>query len=188
LKQAVARGSGTILVALHAGRTGLIHHITRTLGRKELHPFIGYVSNKDQNLAMATYVRRLIEAQTLLQKGEIVTIGGDGLRGNVKLELPFYGRLFPFRSGFADLALRTGATALPVFVYFAMDGHITIEFSEALQVSPGTRQEQIEQIVRQYAQMLVERWPRLLSSMRWKKLGEIYAMPPISSASPVQKG
>lgn len=188
LKQAVARSSGTILVGLHTTRSGLIHHITRTLCQKELHSFGRPVPNSDLNLATATYARRLIDTQTLLKKGEIVAIGGDGLRGTVMLELPFYGRLFPFRSGFAELALRTGATALPVFVYFTMDGRITIEFSEAIQVSPGTRQEQIEQMIRQYAQMLVERWPRLITSLLWYKLEQVYMLPPVSSASPVQKG
>ncbi|MEW5939351.1 MAG: hypothetical protein AB1750_06805 [Chloroflexota bacterium] len=179
-QQALASGRGIILLTLHTPRTGLIPYVVQRAGGKAIHRFAGRVPEGDKNILMATYVRQIIEAQTLLQQGEVVVIGGDGLRGVSAVNLPFYGRLFPFRSGFADLAARANASALAVFVYYETDGRVIFEFSEAIRPGEGTREAQVEGMAREYARILIERWPRLLPSLMWRKLRQILAMPAAS--------
>ena len=178
LRQAMGSGRGIILLTIHTLRTGTIQRAVRMVSDKDAHLFAGRVEEEDNNMVMATYVRRIIEARKQLEQGEVIVIGGDGLRGNTSITLPFHGRAFPFRSGFAELAARSNAVALAVFIYYELDGRVILEFSAPIEAGSGTREEQVTGMVRQYARILTERWPRLLPSVTWRKLKQILAMPP----------
>lgn len=46
------------------------------------------------------------------------------------LTLPFYGRQRPFGVGFAELAVRSGATVIPVFVTLSLSGHVQMQCTD----------------------------------------------------------
>lgn len=116
---------------------------------------------------------KIIYARYLLAHGGIVQVTGDGAQGTRGVELPVHGRPWLFRSGGADLALEAGAVMLPVFNTLTCSGQITVEFLSPLASIQKGRQEQIENLTRQYAALLVARWPGLLSNMKWDKLQQI---------------
>ena len=116
---------------------------------------------------------KVIHAQKLLVQGGIVQVTGDGAQGTRGVEVPIYGRPWLFRSGGAELALDTNAILLPVFNTLAHSGHITVEFLEPLTTGQCGREQQIEDLTRQYAALLTARWPYLLNNMKWGKLQQI---------------
>ena len=181
LRRALEGGRGVVALTLHTLRTGLIQHAVRMVTDKQVHFFAGRVDEElEENIVMATYVRRIIDSQTSLENGEIVIISGDGLRGNAAHPQPFFGRIFPFRTGFAELAVRSNAAALAVFIYYHTDGVITLEFSELIHSEAGDRETRLKEMVEQYARLVEERWPRLIASLPWRKLRQVLAMPPVS--------
>jgi len=116
---------------------------------------------------------KIVYARELLAQGGIVHVTGDGAQGTHGVELPVHGRPWLFRSGGAELAVDTGAVMLPVFNTLARSGHITVEFLSPLISIQTARQAQIEDLTRQYAALLVARWPSLLSNVKWDKLQQI---------------
>jgi len=170
---------GIILVTTHSLRTSLLRSVIRSCGLKEIYSIHHEKDITGHSHLMAAYARQLVEAQKVLKQGGILSIAGDGFRGDTGSSQPFYGRMVPFRSGYADLALRTGAVLLPVFEYFTIDGHLKLEIAPPIEPPVGGREIQIEGIKQQYIQALIERWPRLLPSTSWFKLQQIWRMPGI---------
>jgi acyl-coenzyme A synthetase/AMP-(fatty) acid ligase/acyl carrier protein len=120
---------------------------------------------------------KLLRAIGVLQRHGVVRTTGDAFHGRAVLTAPFYGRLFPFRGGYAELAVQTGARVLPVFPYLNSDGHVVLDFAEPLEAGPGSTAVQVEQMVRQYADLLIARWPQLLPSMGSGTLQSILKLP-----------
>lgn len=119
-------------------------------------------------------IAKVIVAQRLISEGGIVHITGDGAQGNTGLELPFFNRFWLFRTGGAELALDTNALLLPVFNTLSHSGHITVEFLPPFITLAQDKKAQVEELTRQYADLLADRWPNLLSNMKWDKLQQIY--------------
>jgi len=180
LHQALERKRGVIFLSLHTVNAGVISRAIRQVTDQEIHILGGRVDGLNETMMMATYVRRVIEAQKRLQEGAIIGFAGDGLRGKISVPAPFYGRAFPFRSGFADLAVRNNAVLVAAFVYYELDGRVTVEFSKPFEAGQGTHEEQVNELVREYAGIIIERWPRLIPSLKWRKLRQILEMPPVS--------
>ncbi len=99
-------------------------------------------------------------ARRTLQRGDCVHVLGDGRMGSSRLVLPFHGRLRDFRTGFAELALLTGAPAVPVFAAVDDRGRLRVEVQAALDPGPPAvgRPDRVAALVRQYVQRLEARW------------------------------
>jgi amino acid adenylation domain-containing protein len=121
--------------------------------------------------------RDLLRAIGILQRHGVVWTTGDAFHGRAVLTAPFYGRLFPFRGGYAELAVQTGARVLPVFPYLTSDGYVMLDFAPPLEAGAGSVAVQVEEIVRQYADLLSERWPQQLPSMSSPRLKTILDLP-----------
>lgn len=107
--------------------------------------------------------------QTLLQGG-LVRILPDGAGGQQGLLLPFYNRQILFRTGFAELALHTGAVVMPVKASLVINQGFTIEFCEPL--DSGTpamsHTERTALLVQQYAAFLAQQWHSEPWNLRWR--------------------
>lgn len=168
LDAALASGRPIVLVGTHTAiQGGAMRMAIRQRTDREAWT-LGYTATGPADAAaMVVYAREL------LTQGGIVQVTGDGAMGRRGVTLPVYGRPWLFRSGGAELALDTGAVMLPVFNTLARSGHITIEFLAPLTSIQAGRQAQIEDLTRQYAALLVQRWPDLLANMQWNKLRQM---------------
>lgn len=180
LENAIQQKQGVVILCTHAVGRSLYRRVIQSCTPSDV-LFLGGVHDpKRESYVMASYAHQIVEAQRTLHRGGIIQIAADGIKGKAYLTLPFHGHLFPFRPGFADLAVRTGAVVVAVFDYLELDGHITFEFVEMTQPSPGPREEQVDFLVRQYARILEEWWPKILPSLRWNKLRQVMEMPPVT--------
>lgn len=121
------------------------------------------LSSRNLNrLKLPIFVDQLLKSKNVLARGGIVLIlpdVQDGLSRSVFL--PFHGRMRDFKTGFAELAIETGATVIPISV--AVDvrkRQVRILFLEPLdngQVDMD-REVRVERLIRQYATFLKEEW------------------------------
>ncbi|GAB4440060.1 MAG: hypothetical protein Kow0031_22010 [Anaerolineae bacterium] len=173
LDDAVATGRPIITVGTHTALGNAVMRMAMKRQTGQQGWTLGY-SPAGQIDAVA----KVLTAQQMLARGETVNINGDGAQGNRGIEAPFFGRLWLFRSGGAELALDHNAIMLPVFNTMSDSGRIVVEFLPPFTTSAQTRAEQIEELTRQYAALLESRWPSLLSNMKWGKLQQIYEYGP----------
>jgi acyl carrier protein len=121
---------------------------------------------------MIFMTQRFAECRDVLSRGGAVWVAGDGMTGKEKVAPVRYGRRFPFRAGAAELAMQTGAPLVPVFPYLYTDGRIEVEFLEPLiPCLDQPRKEGVDDILRGYAEMYMDRWPGLLPGVtfRWQQ-------------------
>jgi amino acid adenylation domain-containing protein len=174
LRRAAAAGRGAILVFPHT--RVFFPSIRKRLASRifsESH-FLDVNELSDDDATKAILVTdRLKEARNVLRRGGAVWLAGDGLTGAVRKVLIRSGRQFPFRSGAANLAAKNNAPLILVFPNLRADGMIEVEFLEPLVPGPGRSQEaRIADLLRQYAEIYVDRWPRMLPNMttRWQRM------------------
>ena len=168
LNAALASERPILLVGTHTAiRGGAMRMAIRQRTDREAWT-LGYTATGPADAAA-----KVVYARELLTQGGIVQVTGDGAMGRRGVTMPVYGRPWLFRSGGAELALDTGAVLLPVFNTLARSGHIAVEFLAPLTSHRAGRPQQIEDLTRQYAALLVARWPGLLSNMKWDKLQQI---------------
>jgi lauroyl/myristoyl acyltransferase len=106
------------------------------------------------------FLRQLQNAKQTLNRGGVVRILPDGLRGDAKvMTFDFYSRRREFRPGFADLALMTGAAIIPVSVSMSSKGHFTIVFEPELQsTSESNTHTHVAQLMAAYVSYVEEQW------------------------------
>ncbi len=105
-------------------------------------------------------LRQTYLARRVLMDGGMLHMVPDGLQGNSGVPVPFHGRVRRLATGFAELAVSTGAPVVPVIATMDVDGRIHVEFSAPLDTGPEDmeRRERIEGLIRQYARFLEIRW------------------------------
>jgi KDO2-lipid IV(A) lauroyltransferase len=108
----------------------------------------------------AEKIRSVLQARQILERQGVVHIIADGYQGSSIMSLPFLGRWRPFRTGFAELAVQTGARVVPVFASLDKHGRVTVEFLPPLESRPKALkpQEHIMSLLTQYARLLEQRW------------------------------
>jgi len=159
-----AVGTGIILVRLHQkfATAGRYSTLQDWLNRQTFRPAI----KVGDRTAVRSHVpeefsnaQDLMEASRVLRKGGVVEILPDGPNGRQTIQLDFHGRERAFRTGFAELALATQARLIPIYLQFRGDGTIVITISSPFQLQAGaTKEQQIAQLVDQYAKLLGEFW------------------------------
>ncbi len=118
-------------------------------------------------------LRQAYLANKALQSGSLLHLAADGFYGDSGMVLPFLGKARRYASGFADLAVRSGAKVVPVFASVAIDGVVTIEFMTPLDAGNESTpaKERIDNLIRQYAGIIEQRWHDNLGDIRWVHLG-----------------
>jgi 1-acyl-sn-glycerol-3-phosphate acyltransferase len=125
----------------------------------------------------------LYRAQQALKRGEIVVMAPDGHHGGTAgVKVPIFGRELSIRTGFAELALRTGAPIAPVAVTIDDTGHLNVEFLPFLDPSGPTHQARVESLARQYVEVLRKEWSANLGNANWAYLRRFMRFPSVSSS------
>jgi amino acid adenylation domain-containing protein len=109
-------------------------------------------------------------ARQVLQRGGVVYISPDGLKGRQAVEVPFWGRRRPFQIGAAELAVTTEARLVPAFVRFDDEGRVWVEMTPALVPEGPTFNERVADLTMRYGQEYAVRWPDFFASMAWNHL------------------
>lgn len=155
LEQALAAGTGAILISPHLGTWELgglgladlgyrINVMTfpepdrrvdeqRRQVREERGIGVIYVDRDD------TSPLAIIEAVNALRRNEIICLIGDRDGSSNTVTVPFFGRPTDLPAGAAHLSLATGAPVIPVFVVLEPDGRYATLMEEAIffRPSPG---------------------------------------------------
>ncbi|MBX3010667.1 MAG: AMP-binding protein [Caldilineaceae bacterium] len=191
LQEAVARQQGVILARSH---TFFSQQAFFILEQQGFHPIFALGLGKvarimqgkvDDDYLMAVRSHLLFQSAQVLQQGGLISILPDGHHGSREgITLPFHGRQRTFRTGFAELALDTGAAVVPIFVSSDLKGHIRVEFTPALTSQPtANRDEQVKDLVTQYATLLRKHWAAHPANVPWPQMRLHLALPQLSRSS-----
>ncbi len=163
---AQASGRGVILVHSHTLLVRTFWHWLRWYtpdpglilhSWSKSHPQVGL---GDPVVQVIEGAGELFAAQARLEQGGLVHVLADGYKGQQGIVLPFAGRQRPFQTGFAELALLTGATVLPVALAYTKQWNIAIHFGPPLAFAAVEQphRQRIRGLVEQYAACLQEQW------------------------------
>lgn len=165
-------GSGTILVNTHHGASRCVplslSRLGYTLTSLESHDALAKVGAPHrENLKVIEVgsgegflLKQVRKVQKHLASGGTLHIVPDGLQGHGGILLPFLGRERRFATSFAELALDTGSTVLPVRSDVNTRGRITITIGAPLSPPPKNleRAEQIRFLLFEYVDFLQSCW------------------------------
>ncbi len=160
-------GQGAIFLSLHSPVGRLFTRGLVASGVKVM--FIQGVSGEtatpEQDHAAQVY-----RAYQALERGEVVGIAADGVRGKKGVSVPFFGGQREFRQGGAELAVQTGAKLVPVFATMTAGGQVQIEVCAALEAGEGSANLQVERLTQTYGELVASRWPQVYPSLDWRSL------------------
>jgi len=129
-------------------------------------------------------------AKQLLTRGGIVFNPPDA-RQNLdnSRSVEFFGRERRLATGFAELALMTGAHVVPIAYRFTVRGSFVLEFGSPLNVlgSESTHDERVDSLVGQYANFLRDEWRLHPWNIPWNHLLHYCLSPEVDSGAPSQK-
>jgi hypothetical protein len=123
------------------------------------------------DVAGAVYGELAYHRQTLLRSGAIVHVAGDTFApGPGMTYLVRIGdRRYELKAGFAELALNTGASVIPSCARFLEDGRLLHLLLPPLDAGRGTREQQIQHLLDQYAAYVTDEH-RAHPAMTWKRM------------------
>jgi lauroyl/myristoyl acyltransferase len=124
--------------------------------------------------------RQMHAAKHLLGKGGVVINVPDAYQNLQSFRMvEFFGRLRPIATGFAELALKSGARAMPIAYRLARSGLFELEFAAPLQLpTPGTNHEAcIDALVGQYVDFLRAEWRPYPWDLHWYHLDFFCQLP-----------
>ena len=117
----------------------------------------------------ALYAKQYDNARNVLRSGGTVILAPDGAVVNSHQEVPFHNRIRSVSTGFAELAVDTGARVLQLFSCIREDGSVEIEFNRFLEIPAGlqTREEKIHALIQQYYAGLEIVWREMPWTVFW---------------------
>lgn len=193
LQQSLRKGRGLVLVFSHTTLAYLAPIILKRNGfenilslattyKPEVAKIIG-LTESDQVILTSDkddrfFFRQLSVAKKKLEEGGILYIAGDGHQGDSGINISFLGRNKKFRSGFAELAVNTGADAISVFASMDHAGRINVEFLDPLNkdMPEISHPEKVGYLIRQYANLLEKRWKDDPGSIRWNRITKFLSL------------
>jgi KDO2-lipid IV(A) lauroyltransferase len=186
LHEAVNRGRGVILARSHTlGRREALHAMARHGFNDILSIGLGRASRRlrkkwDEPYVMAVRSHLLFQSQRALSEGRIVSILPDGFHGNHEgLRFDFHGRQRTFRTGFAELALDTGATIVVVSARIDLTGRVLVDVAPPLTLPPtAPRAEQITSVLTQFVEILRSHWSAHPAAVPWWHMRKHLALTP----------
>ena len=126
------------------------------------------------------FAGELIRGKQVLARGGVFMIVADGYVGwSDGIPVDFLGRRRVIYTGFAELAVMTGAPVVPVFAGIDGKGRVTLRFMAPLQAAGADREEKVESLVRQYAEILMERWRNSPWDVTWKHMRKFPKLPAV---------
>jgi len=119
-----------------------------------------------------------IRGQKLLQQGLVINIVGDtsdpyGQSHHISIG----GRAYQMKSGFAELALNTGAAIIPHYGGCLSDGRPELNFLPPFVPINGTRNAQVESLVAQYTAFINDIWKKYPEVLHWRRIRTHFSRP-----------
>jgi acyl transferase domain-containing protein/acyl-CoA synthetase (AMP-forming)/AMP-acid ligase II len=182
--QAKQQGRGVILAGHHSLAVNWVpHHLWFQLVNASIFN-IDYMIDSGQldkdKAEPILYARQLEVAIQALQRGEVVVIMPDGNHGSSPShEVHFHGRRKTIRFGFAELALLTGASVLPMLGEIQPGGPTTLRLLAPLDMGDeampyATR---VEHLSTQYEEHLDRIWRTMPWVIPWELMAQHLARP-----------
>ncbi|HTS22253.1 MAG TPA: hypothetical protein VMN79_10645 [Casimicrobiaceae bacterium] len=178
-------GAGVIVLPVHGQFARLFQRYLRHRGHDGLE--LGITNDQLEHRAIRTPVAKRFElarqmhaAKHALARGGIVFNLPDARQNldNAR-SVEFFGRQRRIAAGFAELALKTGAHAIPAAFRFSPRGFFVFEFGEPFVVPPqsASHEERVASLVGQYAAFLREEWSRYPWNIDWTHLRHYLLLP-----------
>jgi hypothetical protein len=188
--------AGLILLPVHTQFARLIVRYLRHRGHVGL--TLGLENDRLNALGFRTpsakrleHARQMQAAKQLLRRGGIVFNAPDSPQNlDSSTSVEFFGRQRKLASGFAELALKTGAHVVPLAYRFSPRGFFVLEFGapfHALGPQP-TDDERVDSLVGQYASFLRDEWRRYPWNLQWGQLRNYGLLPETNPASMAMQG
>lgn len=175
LQSAGRDGEGIIIVFVHQTLSVMLtKKLLGDYGIREVLVLAGHRQGSDSSPAPVRRAMNVVEGAELLRRGGAVLIAGEGRASTNPVPIAFHRRRLPIPAGFAELALHSQASVATVFAEMWLDGQVTLEFARL--PTPATQAEATE-VLHQYCDMLVARWPRLLPTTVWPRLQYLQTLP-----------
>jgi len=177
-KEIYNQGKGVIVVSSHYGLTESALSLFPKIGFKDFYTVVrstlaGTEKFSDINPKIpvrtlhfdgtdAGYIKLLMEAKHTLNEGGIVHLLGDGFAGKSSVNLPFLGKIRGFRGSYAELALSTEASIVPMFITVTDNYKVILDLRHPLDKGSEdqSREEKTIHIVKQFAEQLTEAWTK----------------------------
>lgn len=187
--------TGLILVPVHTQFARLLMAYLRHCGYDGLE--VGQTSDKLEKKGLHTpaakrfeLARQMHAAKQLLLRGGIVFNPPDARQNldNAR-SVEFFGRQRRIATGFAELALTTGAHVVPVAYRFTPRGSFVLAFGAPLH-DPGpasSRGERVDSLVGQFADFLRDEWRAYPSNIPWHHLAQYCLLPEADSGTPAER-
>lgn len=116
--------------------------------------------------------------QQQLKQGKIINIVGDTSDPyGQAYQIILGGRAYRIKSGFAELALNTGATIIPHFGGCLADGRPELNLLPPLDPGNGSRSEQIEKLIKDYTSFINYVWLTHPEVVSWTKIKKNFEHP-----------
>jgi len=126
--------------------------------------------NLSPSSAGSLYASVALQGQHLLEKGRIVQFVSDIATDPSGFVVQLASRQYNLKTGFAELALNTGAAIVPQYSTILPDGRIHTEFSPALKIPNGSRADKIYSLLTQYISFLNDCWKIAPESLKWNRI------------------
>jgi KDO2-lipid IV(A) lauroyltransferase len=126
--------------------------------------------------------RQMHAAKHRLGKGGIVVNVPDAYQNLESFRMvEFFGRLRPIATGFAELALKSGARVLPIAYRLSTGGLFELEFAAPLEIQAQDvkHDSRVDALVRQYAEFLRAEWRPYPWDLHWHHLDFFSQLPPL---------
>ncbi len=165
-------GKGIILAACHFGQIELlfsflnrykrdIYYLVKDPSFNEIYQKNAgdFVLNITTNSREETFTL-LSRVKTLLDEGNVLLIPGDGEYGSSTVNMEFLGKLMTFRKGFAEFALLTDSTIIPILTFNDFEGKPVVKFHECIKYSSQNvnNDEETLTIIKEYVKLLEKNW------------------------------
>jgi amino acid adenylation domain-containing protein len=184
LTQALKNNKGVILLTYHStvGRFATmalkqrlgdkeIVTINQRVARQQSSKWEDFGAKKDtEAFDSALFANEALKGQHLLMEGKIIQLVGDIEYQDAKHKLVLSRRKYGLKTGFAELALNTGALVIPVFNTLKPDGRIHTIFKPALDPGSGDRETQIGNLMNGYVSFMNSAWSEAPESLKWTRL------------------
>jgi lauroyl/myristoyl acyltransferase len=129
-----------------------------------------------QDSAIET-AQELKAAYDALRAGGRAHILPDGYIGQRAVKMSWYGHTRGFQPTFAHLALRTGASIVPMDAWMSDDGLLHIEADSPFEITAEGFDERVNGLIKLYAAWLKRRWKEYPSSVALPEMAKFMKLP-----------
>jgi lauroyl/myristoyl acyltransferase len=185
-------GAGLILVPVHGQFSRWFRPYLRHRGHDSL--TVGVPEDKLEAKGFRTptakrfeLARQMHAAKHLLARGGIACNLPDARQNlDSSRSVEFFGRPRRIATGFAELALTTGAHVVPIAYRFSPRGFFVLEFGAPFHVlgPQSTHDERVDSLVAQYASFLRDEWRRYPWNVHWNQLRAYCLLPEVDLDAP----